>query len=1173
MNRRFTQLSILLFLASIAALSAQVELGFNGSNVRPDANPYNITISNLGNQPPSVSTTDSSGDTPSSSGIFTAGDAGDGSINLVLEGRSDDSSEWDSSTWSGGTSFLIRGNTSGLGISDSGGQSAVDEGEAIIFSFDLSALTLDPGESVILTGATFSSDNSQLWQLTGTPGNANAGTLLGTGTSWTGQIDVSDGSTFVMSNDGRLRTITIDILLNAVVDQPTNLVATGAFGRVELDWDDDTTGTLDFYSVYRSNTSPVDTSGAPIATTSTSNYSDTTAEIGVSYYYAVSATSTIGVESAPSNEVLATALGVPLQYLDATAANTITGNPVTAWLDSSTNGNDAAADQGSVLFPSTSLAESGLAGIDLGTGFNSLQLFDSISSDTWLDFSSSNAGFSLIFAFKCDELVPGIFNYLIGNSIDGTSGFQIGYTSNGQLQARLGDQTLTSSGDLVVPGETILVALNYDAGTGQLELWDSLSYTSTIGTVTAADFSTANPVTLGGIAGATNSYASGVIGDLKIFDSGLNADLFKQEREEILHQWKRFPNIIMVLTDDMAWYDTPVRMDDRMLNSAQEIMRRLEDPQNPGQPYYWYHQQIADQGFIFRNAYSSAPQCTPTRANLQTGQSTARNRVGVFLGGAGRGVEFDDRNEFNNYPLTPNGIALPFAETVKTVPEVLSPFGYECAHYGKWHLGADPSVEGYLESDGNTDNSEGETFPSGDQQIPNDIEDPKRINEITDKTIAFMTTRQAAGKPFYIQLSHYAVHTPWECYPSSRALFQSDPDILAFNDNETDVTELKRKTDPAVFFGMIYDLDQSLGRLMQEIENLGLTGETYIVFKSDNNYRRFNTQNFSQPSFGDKWFLWEGGLRVPMLVKGPGIPAGRVSTANVTTYDLLPTFVDWAGGDPNLLTDIDGVSLESLLEGQTPSADFLDRSLYFHYPHYRNSNPFSAIVKGRYKLMHTWDGTIRTDLSISNPNMLFDLSVDPSETNNINTTPNDSALAASLWADLDGYLTNVSAWRPQDNSAAYLADNAADYESASEYSDRLRYAPFEGSRATGTSQVDYWFESWGVDIGADNADYDLDGVSNLLEYALGRNPTVAESQEAEGLPILEFINNGWSFSFFQRVFEGGLNYTVEISEDLSIWTDVQEEDLQVMQSGSDFDWVETVLPEGDKRFIRLSVER
>ncbi|MEM7791077.1 MAG: sulfatase-like hydrolase/transferase [Verrucomicrobiota bacterium] len=1173
MNRKLTQLSTLLAFTSTATLSAQVEFVFNATNIRPDANPYNITISNLGNQPPSVATTDSSGDTPAPNGLFTAGDSGDGSIIITFDGRSDDSLEWNSNTWSGGTPFLIRGNNSGLGITDSAGQSAVDEGEAIIFSFDLSTLTLDAGESVILSGATFSSSSSQLWQLTGTPGSANAGTLVGTGASWTGQIDVSDGSTFALANDGRVRTITLDILLNAVVEQPANLVATGAFGRVELEWDDDTSGGLDFYSVYRSTTSPVDTSGTPLATNSSSNYSDVTAEVGVSYYYAVTATSLLGVESSPSNEALATALGNPLQFLDATDANTITGNPVTAWLDSSTNGNDAAAGQGSVLFPSASLSESGLAGIDLGSGFNSLQLFDSSSSDTWLDFSSSNTGFSLIFAFKCDELVPGIFNYLVGNSIDGSSGFQIGYTSAGQLEARLGSQTLTSPGDLIVPGETILVALNYDAGTGQLELWDSLSYTSTVATVTAADFSTANPVTLGGISGATNSYVNGIIGDLKIFDSGLSANLFKQEREKLLHQWKRFPNIIMVLTDDMAWYDTPVRMDDRMLNSAQEIMRRLEDPQNPGQPYYWYHQQIADQGFIFRNAYSSAPQCTPTRANLQTGQSTARNRVGVFLGGSGRGVEFDTRNRFNNYPMIPNGIALPFAETVKTIPEVLSPFGYESAHYGKWHLGADPSVEGYLESDGNTDNDQGDTFPSGDQQIPDDIEDPKRINELTDKTIAFMTTRQAAGKPFYIQISHYAVHTPWECYPSSRALFQSDPDILAFNDNETDVTELRRKSDPAVFFGMIYDLDQSLGRLMQEIENLGLTDETYIVFKSDNNYRRFNTQNFSQPYFGDKWLLWEGGIRVPMIAKGPGIPAGSISTANVTTYDLLPTFVDWAGGDPGLLTNIDGVSLESLLEGQTPSADFLNRSIYFHYPHYRNSNPFSAIVKGRYKLIHTWDGTIRTDISMSNPNMLFDLSVDPGETNNINTTPNDSALAASLWADLEGYLTSVNAWTPLDNSAAYLADNASDYESDNEYSDRIRYAPFEGARGTGTSQVDYWFDSWGVDIGADSADYDFDGLSNLLEYALGRNPTFAESPEAGGLPTLEFINNSWSFSFFQRVFEGGLNYTVETSPDLSTWTDVLEEDLQVMQSGSDFDWVETILPDGDKRFIRLSVER
>ncbi|MEM1223451.1 MAG: sulfatase-like hydrolase/transferase [Verrucomicrobiota bacterium] len=655
-----------------------------------------------------------------------------------------------------------------------------------------------------------------------------------------------------------------------------------------------------------------------------------------------------------------------------------------------------------------------------------------------------------------------------------------------------------------------------------------------------------------------------------IYATALASSIFMSS-EQALAQNSLPPNIIMILTDDMAWYDTPVQMDSRMLNSAQEIMRRLEDPNNPGQPYKWNIQQLAEEGMLFRNAYSSAPQCTPTRANLQTGQTTARNRIGAFLSGSARGSEYDGRNRFNKFPLTPNGILLPFPNTTNTIPEILASFNYACAHYGKWHLASEPAVEGYIESDGNTNNNDGETYDPKNTQIPANIADPKKINEITDKTIDFMTTQNAAGKPVYVQLSHYAVHDPWECFPSSRALFQNDPDVVAFNRGRTDVTKLSRKKDPAAFFGMIYDLDQSIGRLVDEIENLGQTDNTYIIFKSDNGYRRFNTQNFSQPYFGAKWFLWQGGLRIPMVIKGPQIPGGSISTVNVTTYDLLPTFFEWAGGNSANLTDVDGISLKDLLEGQAPSQTLIDRSLYFHYPHYRNSNPFSAIVKGNHKLIHSYDGTIRTDLSLSNPNMLFDLSSDPGEVHNINTSPNDNQIAADLWSELDTYLTSVSAWRPQDNSSAYLADNASDYEGDSEYDDRLRYAPFEGSRGSGTSQIDYWFESWGVELGDDSSDYDLDGLSNLLEYALGLDPTTAQFDSE--MPEFKLNESSWTYRFKQRYAPGTLQYTVFTTTDFENWTPLDSNFLTISSSGSDFDSVEASFPFEAKRFVKLSVER
>lgn len=503
------------------------------------------------------------------------------------------------------------------------------------------------------------------------------------------------------------------------------------------------------------------------------------------------------------------------------------------------------------------------------------------------------------------------------------------------------------------------------------------------------------------------------------------------------------PNIIVVLADDMAWYDTPVRMDAEKENSAQEIMRSLKDPGNPDRLYRWNLQRMAEDGVIFSNAYSAAPQCTPTRGALQTGMTTARNRLGVQLGGKGV-AQYDGKPDWEYFPIKPNGVRIPFPEEIQTIPEVLAPFGYQCAHYGKWHLGSDPAVEGYVESDGMTDNNHGKTYDSSDRSIPVDFENAKRIKEMTDKTIAFMTKQNRERRPFYVQLSHYAVHSPWECKRSSRELFQNHPDVVAYNNGERDPAKLNRKSDPAVFFGMLYELDLSIGRLMTELERLDIADNTYLIFKSDNGYRRFDTQNFTQPFFGRKWFLWQAGLRVPMIVKGPGIPGGRVIRENVVTYDLLPTFYDWAGGDTARLTEMDGISLKGLLKGKDESPLFMDRSLYFHYPYYRAAIPLSVVVKGNHKLLYSYDATIRTDISVSDPRLLFDLEKDPGEFHNL--TSKHPELARSLHADLNEYLNSVEAWRPLDNTGAYLADGGKQFEAEDGAERRDLFAPFEGSR-------------------------------------------------------------------------------------------------------------------------------
>lgn len=144
------------------------------------------------------------------------------------------------------------------------------------------------------------------------------------------------------------------------------------------------------------------------------------------------------------------------------------------------------------------------------------------------------------------------------------------------------------------------------------------------------------------------------------------------------------------------------------------------------------------------------------------------------------------------------------------------------------------------------------------------------------------------------------------------------------------------------------DFDSTIGTLMDAIRKLGIEDNTYVIFTADNG-RAWDTN--TNDLRGDKWWLFEAGLRVPLIVKGPNIPEGARSNINVSQYDFFPTFVDWAGGNVSRLKNIDGASLKSHMENPGSEPAFANRNLYFHYPHYRNSTPHSAVINYRFKLM------------------------------------------------------------------------------------------------------------------------------------------------------------------------------------------------------------------------------
>jgi len=762
--------------------------------------------------------------------------------------------------------------------------------------------------------------------------------------------------------------------------------------------------------------------------------------------------------------------------LDATLSSSVTVNgsgEVSTWADQSGSGNDATTTDGTVHYPSSYTSDTGLAGVDFTGGNNQMDILTSGQSDALLDFTgSATGGFSVMIAFK-DEGESSTWTDLIGNTSTPT-GFFIRYDDGG-ISLKFALNTAIAIGS-VFDGDTVAVGLNYDATTGDYTCTykSSSGGSATItGNVPAADFSTGNPLSIGNTVN-NSRYLEGMIGEVKIYDDKRDSAEFDAEFQAMVNKWveeeqppaipindadldgsgfidiKDFamlagqwldpncnnfanldetcgvdqgdlsvmsskwltkqPNIVMLFIDDWAWNGSPVPMDDSMNNSSMPLLQmpNLES--------------MAADGMKFRNAYAAAPQCAPSRVSLQTGMTTARSGYTLVTGPPDENG-LDSRERYAGLPVVPAGSDQGIDADATTIPEALRPHGYASAHFGKWHMYSSASAEGYIAHDGETTNDEGNTDVPGD---------PKLMFSITERAMDFMEEQVNAEKPFYVQVSHYAMHAGIECLPETRAKYEA---ILG-------------SPDYADWYGMGEDLDGRIGAVLDKIEDLGIADNTYVIMVGDNGYRHGHYDDVSglgQPLHSGKWWVWDGGLRVPMIVTGPDIPAGTVCTANVIHYDFLPTFVEWAGGDPTTeLPDIDGVSLASLMRDETPTSDFLNRYLYFHCPHYREEIPASAIISGTDKLMYFYGTSVFMPTGFD-PKMLFDLSTDKGEYHNI--TPTNPARAQQLSDELFQHLlVDTDAWMPLDPNPDY--DPTTWENLLIENPEFDLWGPFEGTRPT-----------------------------------------------------------------------------------------------------------------------------
>jgi arylsulfatase A len=393
-----------------------------------------------------------------------------------------------------------------------------------------------------------------------------------------------------------------------------------------------------------------------------------------------------------------------------------------------------------------------------------------------------------------------------------------------------------------------------------------------------------------------------------------------------------YVNIVFILADDLGWNQVGYH----------------------GTEYYETPSidRIAREGMQFSDAYTSAPVCSPTRAGLMTGRHPARLHITDYIPGS-------------PYPyaklITPQQApSLPLDEV--TIPEKLHEKGYINGHFGKWHLNKDknyqPGRPGDPASQG-FDEVLTTVKPTGDTDPASDAH---HAVEITRRSLEFI--EKYKDQPFFLYVSHHVVHRPIMEDSALIAKYKAKP-------------EADRPDHNPIMGAMIERMDNGIGQILQKLDDLNLTARTVVIFYSDNG--GLEQLQDQAPLRGGKATLFEGGIRVPLAIKWPGvIPAGTRSNEMVTTEDLFPTIMEMTGVsyDTSIL---DGLSLMPVLKQK---GTLSRNTLYWHYPHYHHLGykPSSAIREGDYKLIEWFEETLRNE---PNQVSLFNLREDIGESKDL----------------------------------------------------------------------------------------------------------------------------------------------------------------------------------------------
>lgn len=407
----------------------------------------------------------------------------------------------------------------------------------------------------------------------------------------------------------------------------------------------------------------------------------------------------------------------------------------------------------------------------------------------------------------------------------------------------------------------------------------------------------------------------------------------------------RRPNIVLILMDDMGWRD---------LSSYGSTF--YETP---------VLDRLAAGGMRFTDAYAACPVCSPTRASLLSGKYPATVGLTNYIGGHNKGRLLD----------APYTRYLPLEE--KSLATALRDGGYHTWHVGKWHLGEEahyPEKHGFDVNIGGC----GFGWPAGGYfgpwEMPALGDGPKGeylTDRLTDEAIRLIHAK-ADDRPFFLNLWHYAVHTPIQAPEALVEKYRAKAQRLGLDQQnpleEGEFFPCEHKRDKRVqrrrfqshpaYAAMMENVDTNIGRLLQALAEAGQAENTVVIFTSDNGglATAEGSPTCNSPLHEGKGWMYEGGTRVPLIVHAPGVTApGGLCQEPVTSPDFYPTVLALAGLPPQPRQHADGVDFSPLLRGATA----LEReAIYWHYPHYGNQGgtPGSSVRVGDYKLIEFYEG-------------------------------------------------------------------------------------------------------------------------------------------------------------------------------------------------------------------------